>query len=95
MWDMVNDPEGTRLTGTTAAFTREQVDAWCAGLAARDDRIDWAITHGSDEYLGEIVLNEIDAHDAQREPAAGAAAGAAGAGLRQRGDLARARARLR
>lgn len=64
MWDMINDTEGNRLTGTTAAFTREQVDAWCAGLAARDDRIDWAITHGSDEYLGEIVLNDIDTHDA-------------------------------
>jgi RimJ/RimL family protein N-acetyltransferase len=64
MWDMVNDPEGTRLTGTVAAFTREQVDAWCAGLAARDGRIDWAITHESDEFLGEIVLNEIDSHDA-------------------------------
>ncbi|NTW39494.1 MAG: GNAT family N-acetyltransferase [Cellulomonadaceae bacterium] len=64
MWDMVdNDPEGTRLTGTTATFTREQIDAWCATVGDRDGRVDLAITHGSDEYLGEIVLNEIDEHD--------------------------------
>ena len=63
MWEMVSqDPEGTRQTGTTQVFTREQIDAWCAEVADRDGRADWAITHGSDEYLGEIVLNEVDAH---------------------------------
>ena len=60
MWEMVSDLEGRRLTGTTATFTREQVDCWCAEVSARADRLDLAITHGSDEYLGEIVLNEID-----------------------------------
>ena len=64
MWDMVNDPEGMRLTGTSASFAREQVDTWCATVADREGRQDWAITHGADEYLGEIVLNEIDAHNA-------------------------------
>lgn len=64
MWDMVNDPEGARLTGTTEAFTREQVEAWCASVGEAEGRVDWAITHGSDEYLGEIVLNRIDSHDA-------------------------------
>lgn len=64
MWEMVNDPEGRRLTGTTATITRELNDDWCATVADRDGRFDWAITHGSDEYLGEIVLNEIDDHDA-------------------------------
>lgn len=64
MWEMVDDPESTRLTGTTATFTRDQVDRWCAEVAGRDGRIDWAITHGSDDYLGEIVLNEINPHDA-------------------------------
>ena len=62
MWEMVNDPEGMRLTGTTTVFTRDQVDRWCAEVSARDDRLDLAITHGTDEYLGEIVLNEMDAH---------------------------------
>ena len=65
MWDMVNDPEGMRLTGTSAVFTREQVAAWCASVGEQDGRIDWAITtHSSDEYLGEIVLNDIDDADA-------------------------------
>lgn len=62
VWELVNDPEGNRLTGTTQQFTREAIDEWCATVADRPGRIDWAITHGSDEYLGEIVLNEIDDH---------------------------------
>ncbi len=63
MWEMAtDDPEGTRQTGTTQKFTREQVDEWCATVADRDGRADWAITHETDEYLGEIVLNEIDEH---------------------------------
>ncbi|HEY0118862.1 MAG TPA: GNAT family protein [Cellulomonas sp.] len=61
MWEMVNDPDGRRLTGTTAPFTRAQIDEWCATISAVQGRIDLAITaNGSDEYLGEIVLNEID-----------------------------------
>lgn len=61
MWDMVHDPEGMRLTGTTATFTREQIAQWCATVSAREDRIDLAVTSsGSDEYRGEIVLNDID-----------------------------------
>ncbi len=61
MWDMVSDPEGRRTTGTTTEFTRAQVDAWCATVADLPGRIDLAITaNGSDEYLGEIVLNDID-----------------------------------
>ena len=64
MWEMVNDEEGRRLTGTTTTLTFEETASWCASLPERDGRIDWAITHGSDEYLGEIVLNEIDPVDA-------------------------------
>ena len=62
MWDLVNDPEGMRLTGTTSEFTREQIESWCATVSARPDRVDLAITHGSDEYLGEIVLNKFNPH---------------------------------
>lgn len=65
MWDLVNDPEGNRLTGTTATFTREQIARWCASVGEQEGRYDWAITtHASDEYLGEIVLNELDEHSA-------------------------------
>ena len=62
MWEMCQDAEGNRLTGTVVELTREQVDQWCASVADRAGRADWAITHGSDEYLGEIVINEIDRH---------------------------------
>ncbi|GGC12325.1 hypothetical protein GCM10010972_27060 [Cellulomonas carbonis] len=65
MWEMVNDPEGRRLTGTVRDITREESDAWCASVASRPGRIDLAITvHGSDEFLGEIVLMDIDERDA-------------------------------
>jgi RimJ/RimL family protein N-acetyltransferase len=61
MWDMVNDAEGMRIIGSTTEFTRPMVDAWCAAVAGMEGRIDLAITaNGSDEYLGEIVLEPID-----------------------------------
>ncbi len=70
LWESLQDPEGIRLTGTTAAFTREQVDEWTATVAHRPGRYDWAIAPGavrdgqqvSDELIGEIVLNQIDEH---------------------------------
>lgn len=62
MWDMVQDRESARLTGTTATFTREQIDEWCSTISSHEDRIDLAVTaNGDDEYRGEIVLNHIDA----------------------------------
>jgi RimJ/RimL family protein N-acetyltransferase len=61
MWEMVTDPQGRRLTGTVATFTRQGVERWCAEVGAADGRIDWAVTAGgADDYLGEIVLNDID-----------------------------------
>jgi RimJ/RimL family protein N-acetyltransferase len=61
MWDMVNDPDGRRTTGTTAVWTRAETDRWCATVSGREGRIDLAITaNGADEYLGEIVLTDID-----------------------------------
>lgn len=61
MWESVTDPEGRRLTGTTREFTRVEVDEWCASVAGAVGRVDMAVTAGgSDEYLGEIVLNELD-----------------------------------
>lgn len=68
MWESLQDPEAMRLTGTTADFTREQVEEWTRTIADRPDRYDWAITPAaerdgaliSDEMIGEIVLNEID-----------------------------------
>lgn len=61
VWESVSDAEGMRLTGTTHVFTRKEIDAWCSSVAQAPDRIDLAITAGgADEYLGEIVLNDID-----------------------------------
>ncbi len=61
MWEMVTDPGSMRLTGATTALTREEVERWCASVAGTPGRIDLAITaNGSDEYLGEIVLEGID-----------------------------------
>ncbi|KQY41976.1 GNAT family N-acetyltransferase [Cellulomonas sp. Root137] len=61
VWESVSDPDGRRLTGTTAVFTRPEIDVWCASVGSAEGRIDLAVTvNGSDEYLGEIVLNDID-----------------------------------
>ncbi|WNB84779.1 GNAT family protein [Cellulomonas sp. ATA003] len=61
MWELVTDPHTRRVTGVTATYTREQVDRWCADAAKAPDRIDLAVTaSGSDEYLGEIVLTDLD-----------------------------------
>ena len=61
MWEVVSDPQSRRVTGTTAEFTRAQIERWCAEVGSAEGRIDWAVTAGgADEYLGEIVLNDID-----------------------------------
>lgn len=63
VWEAVTDDEGRRLTGTTRAFTRAEIDTWCSTVADLPDRVDLAITladPADDEYLGEIVLTDID-----------------------------------
>lgn len=55
------DPESTRLTGTQRAFTREEIRRWCERVADAEGRIDLAIVHiATGEFLGEVVLNDID-----------------------------------
>ncbi|MEN0128614.1 MAG: GNAT family protein [Brevundimonas sp.] len=61
MWEMLADPEGNRLTGTTRTFSRAEIDAWCASRATAEGRYDFAVTaNGDDTFRGEIVLNEVD-----------------------------------
>jgi len=61
LWEIVTDPESRRVTGQTAVLSRAEVDRWCETVSERDGRIDLAVTAGgSDEYLGVIVLSEID-----------------------------------
>lgn len=61
LWEIVTDPESRRVTGQTAFLARPEIDRWCETISDRDGRIDLAVTAGgSDEYLGVIVLSEID-----------------------------------
>ena len=41
MWESLQDPESNRLTGTTATFTRDQIDEWSATISEREGRYDW------------------------------------------------------
>lgn len=63
MWEMVNDPEGNDLTGTTpGSFTVEQIADWCATRADAEERLDLAIVErATGEWAGEVVVNEFDA----------------------------------
>lgn len=64
MWEDLHDPESRKLTGTAAAFTPEQARAHLDSLPGRDDRADFAVTRKPDgAYLGEAVLNELDAEN--------------------------------
>jgi RimJ/RimL family protein N-acetyltransferase len=61
-WDMLNDPEGRRLTGTHATFTREAADRWYRSRGQADDRLDLVVASRHDDRLvGEAVLNDLDA----------------------------------
>ena len=60
-WAALHEPEGLRLTGTHAEFTREQTERWLRTRAEHADRADWAAMSVADgSYLGEAVLSELD-----------------------------------
>lgn len=60
-WEMLNEPEGQRLTGTHATFTREAADRWYRTRGQTTDRLDLAITvRDEDRMIGEAVLNDLD-----------------------------------
>ncbi|MFG1945171.1 GNAT family N-acetyltransferase [Nonomuraea sp. NPDC048826] len=56
---LVSDPEVRRLTGSHAVPDPEACRQWCATRAGQPDRLDLAIEAGG-EYVGEVVLNELD-----------------------------------
>ncbi|HET9169934.1 MAG TPA: GNAT family protein [Actinospica sp.] len=59
--EMLHDEEGSRLTGTHADFDAEVAEKWYATRGEHDDRLDLAvIDRASGEYVGEVVLNELD-----------------------------------
>lgn len=54
--------EFLRLTGTHGRFTREDVERFLTRIRGADDRADWAMLRAEDRaYLGEVVLNDLDA----------------------------------
>ncbi len=59
--EMIEDPESMRLTGSHAELDVAVAQNWYATRADHDDRIDLAvIDRASGEYVGEVVLNELD-----------------------------------
>ncbi|MFD8558257.1 GNAT family N-acetyltransferase [Streptosporangium canum] len=64
LWELVNDPETMRLTGSHGKIDREAAKIWYGSRGDHDDRLDLAIcTAGDDAYVGEVVLNELDTHN--------------------------------
>ena len=56
------DPEGRRLTGTHRQFAEAEVRTFLEQVEGNDQRADWAIIRAGDSsFLGEVVLNELDA----------------------------------
>ncbi len=65
VWRTLADPELARLTGTHRTFTEDEVRTHLARLRTDRSRADWAILRRSDaSYLGEVVLNGLDADNA-------------------------------
>ncbi|GAA3135022.1 GNAT family N-acetyltransferase [Streptosporangium carneum] len=64
LWELVNDPETARLTGSHGELDRTATDIWYATRGDHDDRLDLAICAAEDDaYVGEVVLNELDPHN--------------------------------
>jgi RimJ/RimL family protein N-acetyltransferase len=65
VWSGLHDPDTLRLTGTRGHFDRSAVATHLATIGSADDRADWAIVDTeTGDYLGEIVLNELDEDNA-------------------------------
>jgi RimJ/RimL family protein N-acetyltransferase len=68
LWEVVQDPESTRMAGMTARLERSQIDEWAATVSDRPGCYDWAVLavatregqDASDDLIGEVVLNQID-----------------------------------
>lgn len=62
-YNFLLDDEMGRLTGSQGEFTGEQTAAWIRKISVpAEDRVDlMIIVRETDELIGEVVLNEIDA----------------------------------
>ena len=57
-------PETLRLTGTHRTFDPDEVRDWYRTRADHDDRLDLAIVErATGDWIGEVVLNDLDAHN--------------------------------
>ncbi|MGW7018373.1 GNAT family N-acetyltransferase [Streptomyces decoyicus] len=76
------DPETRRLTGSHHDFTREEIQAWCAGSADRADRLDLAVEdRETGAFLGELALSQIDPPNANGSFRIALVPGATGRGI--------------
>lgn len=59
---LLADPEGNRLTATRDLdLSEEAARRWYGSRGEQDDRIDLAVVErATDEYAGEVVLNDLD-----------------------------------
>ncbi|WBU39113.1 GNAT family N-acetyltransferase [Homoserinibacter sp. YIM 151385] len=66
VWTALHEPETLRLTGTHETFSEDRIRAWLRDLPGTPHRADWAIVEAhTEEYLGEVVLNDLDAHNSK------------------------------
>jgi len=60
----LSEQDTMRLTGTFETFTFEQVEVYCARVAAAENRADYIITlANSSTFIGEAVINNINWHN--------------------------------
>ena len=59
----LDDAESMRLTGTRGTFTPERVQTHLNRLPGAEDRADFAIFTLEGEFVGEVVLNDLEEDD--------------------------------
>jgi RimJ/RimL family protein N-acetyltransferase len=60
--ELINDEETHFWTASSGSFTVEQLTNWLQSRPGAEGRLDWAILENdTNEFLGEIVLNELHA----------------------------------
>lgn len=61
MWHDLQDHEARQLTGTQATFDKAAIDRWAATRSQTTDRLDLAaVDPVTGDWLGEVVINEVD-----------------------------------
>src|SRR5690349_881331 len=64
-WAMLCEPESLRLTGTHDVPTVQRTQEWLGSRADHRDRADFAILDAdTGTFVGEVVLNQLEADDA-------------------------------